>query len=63
MLAPPLLVLVMRVGNDRAIMGEPASGVWLNVLGGAATAVMTLAAFVFLVTSRGRLDSGRTGMR
>ncbi len=50
-LAPPLLVLVMLVGNNRAIMGEHANGPWLNVLGWTATVVMALAAAAFFVTS------------
>lgn len=48
-LAPPLLVLVMLVGNDRQTMGRHANGVWLNRLGWAATATMTAAAVAFLV--------------
>src|SRR6185503_2451158 len=47
LLAPPLLVLVMLVGSNRAIMGEHANGPWLNVLGWTATAVMSLAALAF----------------
>jgi NRAMP (natural resistance-associated macrophage protein)-like metal ion transporter len=48
-LAPPLLVLVMLVGNNRAIMGEHTNGVWLNVLGWAAVGLMTGAAVAFFV--------------
>jgi NRAMP (natural resistance-associated macrophage protein)-like metal ion transporter len=51
LLAPPLLLLIMLVGNNRVIMGEHANGPWLNVLGWLATAVMFLAAVGFLVTS------------
>src|SRR5881296_492783 len=50
-LAPPLLVLVMLVSNDAKIMGEHTNGVWLNVLGWGATAVMTAAAVAFFLTS------------
>jgi len=50
-MAPPLLLLVMLVSNNRAIMGEHANGSWLNVLGWSATAVMSLAAAAFLATS------------
>src|SRR5213594_1852227 len=50
-LAPPLLVLVMLVSNDAKIMGEHTNGVWLNVLGWGATAVMTAAAAAFFLTS------------
>jgi NRAMP (natural resistance-associated macrophage protein)-like metal ion transporter len=52
LLAPPLLVLVMLVANNRAIMGPHVNGVWLNVLGWAATAAMAAAAVAFLVTAR-----------
>jgi len=48
-LAPPLLVLVMLVGNNRKIMGQHTNGVWLNGFGWAATAVTTVAALIFLV--------------
>ena len=51
LLAPPLLLLVMLVSNNRSIMGEHANGPWLNVLGWSATAVMSLAAAAFLATS------------
>lgn len=52
LLAPPLLLLVMLVGNNRRIMGEWRNGLWLNVLGWTATLVMTVAAVAFVVTSR-----------
>src|SRR6059036_3841861 len=51
LLAPPLLLLVMLVSNNRAIMGEYSNGIWLNVLGWSATALMSLAAVAFFVTS------------
>lgn len=51
LLAPPLLVLVMLVGNNRSIMGERTNGPWLNALGWTATAVMTAAAVAFFVVS------------
>jgi NRAMP (natural resistance-associated macrophage protein)-like metal ion transporter len=51
LLAPPLLLLVMLVSNNRAIMGEHPNGIWLNVLGWAATGLMSLAAVAFFVTS------------
>ena len=52
LLAPPLLVLVMLVGNNRRIMGEHTNGPWLNVFGWAATGIMAAAALAFLLTSR-----------
>jgi NRAMP (natural resistance-associated macrophage protein)-like metal ion transporter len=51
LLAPPLLVLVMLVGNNKAIMGAHVNGPWLNTLGWLATAVMFAAAIGFFVTS------------
>jgi NRAMP (natural resistance-associated macrophage protein)-like metal ion transporter len=50
-LAPPLLVMVMLVGNDARIMGEHTNGRWLNILGWTATGVMTLAALALLVAA------------
>ncbi len=50
-LAPPLLLLVMLVSNNRKIMGEHTNGPWLNALGWAATVLMALAAAAFLATS------------
>lgn len=51
LLAPPLLVLVMLVGNNRKIMGEHTNGPWLNLFGWAATGIMTAAAVAFFATS------------
>jgi len=51
LLAPPLLFLVMLVGNNKAIMGEHANGPWLKLFGWLATAVMFLAAIAFFATS------------
>jgi NRAMP (natural resistance-associated macrophage protein)-like metal ion transporter len=50
-LAPPLLLLVMLVGNNRAIMGARTNGPWLNALGWGATLLMTAAAGAFFWTS------------
>jgi Mn2+/Fe2+ NRAMP family transporter len=50
-LAPPLLVLVMLVGNNRRIMGEHTNPFWVNVGGWTATVVMALAALAFFVTA------------
>jgi NRAMP (natural resistance-associated macrophage protein)-like metal ion transporter len=49
-LAPPLLVLVMLVANDRRVMGERVNGRWLNVLGWGTTLVMFAAAAGLVVT-------------
>jgi Mn2+/Fe2+ NRAMP family transporter len=51
LLAPPLLLLVMLVGGNKAIMGEHANGPWLNLLGWLATSIMFLAAIAFFATS------------
>jgi len=52
-LAPPLLVLVMLVANNRAIMGPRVNGPWLNVLGWLSTAMMTAAVAILVATSLG----------
>jgi NRAMP (natural resistance-associated macrophage protein)-like metal ion transporter len=44
LLAPPLLVLIMLMANNRAVMGARTNGRLLNALGWAATAAMTAAA-------------------
>ena len=49
-LAPPLLVLVMLVANDRDVMGERTNGRWLNLLGWGTTIVMFAAAIGLLAT-------------
>jgi Mn2+/Fe2+ NRAMP family transporter len=51
LLAPPLLVLVMLVGSNKAIMGAHVNGPWLNALGWLATVVMFAAAIGFFVIS------------
>ena len=50
LLAPPLMLLVMLVGNNRAIMGTGVNGFWLNVFGWGATAAMTIAMLAFVWT-------------
>ncbi len=54
LLAPPLLVLVMLVGNSRRVMGSRVNGFWLNLLGWAAVAVMTAAGVAFLGSALAR---------
>jgi Mn2+/Fe2+ NRAMP family transporter len=58
LLAPPLLVLVMLVGNSRRIMGDRVNGLWLNVLGWTAAAVMAAAGVAYIgnALSRPRLS-------
>lgn len=49
--APPLLVLIMLIGNDRRIMGKRTNGRLVNVLGWTAAGAMFVAAGVLVVTS------------
>ena len=49
-LAPPLMLLVMLVANNRKIMGKAVNGFWLNLLGWGATLAMALAAAALLLT-------------
>jgi NRAMP (natural resistance-associated macrophage protein)-like metal ion transporter len=51
LVAPPLLVLVMLISNDRATMGERTNGRWLNLVGWGTALAMGLAAIGLLVTS------------
>jgi Mn2+/Fe2+ NRAMP family transporter len=50
LLAPPLLVLIMLVSNNRNVMGQRVNGLGLNILGWAATAVMFAAAIGLFLT-------------
>lgn len=49
-LAPPLLILIMRVSNNREIMGPRVNGRLLNVTGWVTAAVMSAAALALIVT-------------
>jgi Mn2+/Fe2+ NRAMP family transporter len=49
-LAPPLLVVVMLVSNNKRVMGPRTNGVYTNIVGWLATAVMFAAAFGMLLT-------------
>jgi Mn2+/Fe2+ NRAMP family transporter len=49
-LAPPLMVLVMLVGNDRGIMGHHVNGFWLNLFGWTATIVMAVGVVALALT-------------
>ena len=51
LLAPPTLVLVMLLANNRKVMGERTNGSWLNLLGWATTIVMSAAAIALIVTT------------
>jgi Mn2+/Fe2+ NRAMP family transporter len=43
-LAPPLLIIVMLIANNREVMGEHVNGIWLNIAGWTTTAIMFAAA-------------------
>jgi NRAMP (natural resistance-associated macrophage protein)-like metal ion transporter len=51
LVAPPLLVLVMLVSNNRAALGERTNGRLLNAVGWLTTIVMGLAAIALVVTT------------
>lgn len=49
-LAPPLMVFLMLIANNRTIMGDRINGVWTNGLGWAATLAMFAAAVCLVLT-------------
>lgn len=49
-LAPPLLVAIMLVANNRQIMGQRVNGRWANILGWTTTLVMFIAAVALVLT-------------
>jgi NRAMP (natural resistance-associated macrophage protein)-like metal ion transporter len=50
LLAPPLIIIILIVCNNRAVMGEYRNGVALNLLGGAAALIMTAAAVALIAS-------------
>ena len=52
LLAPPLLVLVLLIANNRSVMGERTNGRTLNLLGWGAVVAMSAAALALLWTWR-----------
>ena len=50
-LAPPILILIMQVSNNREIMGERVNGKLLNLTGWITAAVMSAAAIALIITS------------
>jgi NRAMP (natural resistance-associated macrophage protein)-like metal ion transporter len=49
-LAPPLLVVIMLVGNNRKVMKDRVNGRWTNILGWTTTVVMFAAAVALVLT-------------
>ena len=49
-LAPPLLIVIMLVANNREAMGDRTNGLWTNVLGWATVVVMSVAAIASVLT-------------
>jgi NRAMP (natural resistance-associated macrophage protein)-like metal ion transporter len=49
-LAPPILVIVMLVANNRAVLGQHVNGPLSNAIGWATTMAMSAAAFALLLT-------------
>lgn len=50
LLAPPLLVLIMLVSNNKKVMGERVNSRWINALGWLTAGVMIAAAVGLLAT-------------
>ena len=50
--APPLLVVVMRVANNKRVMGNRTNGIFTNIVGWLATIIMFTAAIAMFVTWR-----------
>jgi|SRR5579859_2608147 len=50
LLAPPLLVVIMLIANNKKILGDRVNGRWMNILGWLTTAVMAAAAIGLLLT-------------
>jgi NRAMP (natural resistance-associated macrophage protein)-like metal ion transporter len=49
-LAPPLLVVIMMIANNKKIMGGQVNGVWTNILGWITTMAMFAAAIALVLT-------------
>ena len=52
-IAPPLLILVMLVSNNKDVMGKRVNGVWANIIGGLAAVIMFAAAIGMFLTWNG----------
>jgi NRAMP (natural resistance-associated macrophage protein)-like metal ion transporter len=51
LLAPPLLLLIMLIANNRSVLGDRVNGRAINVLGWLTTATMAVAAIALALTS------------
>ncbi len=49
-LAPPLLIVIMLIANNKKVMGKRVNGRWLNVLGWFTAVLMTVAAVALAIT-------------
>lgn len=49
-LAPPILVVIMLVSNNKKVLGENVNGRWTNILGWATTLIMFAAAIALVIT-------------
>jgi Mn2+/Fe2+ NRAMP family transporter len=49
-LAPPLLILLLKISNDRKIMGDRVNGAFLNTLGWSTFAAMSAATIALIAT-------------
>jgi Mn2+/Fe2+ NRAMP family transporter len=49
-LAPPLLVVIMLIANNRKVMGHRVNGGWTNMVGWTTTVVMFAAALGLVLT-------------
>ncbi len=51
-LAPPLLIVIMLIANNKQVMGEQINGRWMNILGWTTTLLMFAAAVGLVLTWR-----------
>lgn len=51
LLAPPILVLIMLVSNNKQVMGEHTNSFWTNVIGWSTAAVMSIAGIALILTA------------
>jgi len=49
-LAPPLLIVIMLIANNKKIMGKRVNGRVTNILGWLTAAIMTVAAIALIIT-------------